>query len=309
VQLVPHAPQLPSSVCRSTHAAPHIARGAAHGDAHVPPVHARPAAHTVPHAPQFVGSVAVSTHLAPHRASGAEHGRVHEPAAQGCPAGHPTPHAPQCAGSVAVSTHRPPQWVWPAGHDPEQTPATHVAVPPIGAVQIVPQRPQSVGLVASVVSQPSAIVPLQLPNPAVHAMPHVIEVHVGVALGRAGHGFAQAPQCEGLVARSTQTIIAPVAHTTLGGAHAAPSHVGRARLRGGVGRHARVGVDAGAARRDQQQRARRREQVPALHRCHLPLLGVAHMRRRSRLRTLRDSGLRAKTARGLLDDVELICCL
>jgi hypothetical protein len=56
---VPHAPQLPLSVCSSTHVLPQTTWPAGH--VHLPETHVWSAAQAVPHAPQLLGFEFVST--------------------------------------------------------------------------------------------------------------------------------------------------------------------------------------------------------------------------------------------------------
>ncbi len=80
--------------------------------------------------------------------------------------------------------------------DSVHTPALHEAPPPMNE-QTFPQELQLFTLVCVLVSQPSAVIPLQLPNPPLQtAMAHVPPEHWGVALART-HTFGQLPQCVG----------------------------------------------------------------------------------------------------------------
>lgn len=62
--VVPHVPQLDSSLCRSTHAPEHTS-GCAAGQVQVPERHHAPVAHALPQLPQFVVLVLVLTHAPP----------------------------------------------------------------------------------------------------------------------------------------------------------------------------------------------------------------------------------------------------
>lgn len=63
---VPQPPQSFASVFVSTHAVPHVVRGAVHASWHAPPKQNWPVPHAWPHMPQFIGSLSVVTHAPPH---------------------------------------------------------------------------------------------------------------------------------------------------------------------------------------------------------------------------------------------------
>jgi len=82
----------------------------------------------------------------------------------------------------------------PAVHDATvQVLATHAGVPLV-TVQLLAHAPQFVRDVRMSISQPFDDAPSQLPNPALHANPHVEPVHVLLALVTAGHTAPQPPQ-------------------------------------------------------------------------------------------------------------------
>jgi hypothetical protein len=79
----------------------------------------------------------------------------------------------------------------------------HETEPPTGATHVLPQRPQLVTVVLRLVSQPSALAPLQLPKPTLHAaMPHTPAEHEAVPLAME-HTFPQRPQLATVVLRFT----------------------------------------------------------------------------------------------------------
>jgi hypothetical protein len=65
-QAMAHAPQLPLSVIRLTHAVPQSVVPVGHVVVHTPLTHVAPVAHALPQAPQLAGSLVVSTHALPH---------------------------------------------------------------------------------------------------------------------------------------------------------------------------------------------------------------------------------------------------
>jgi hypothetical protein len=107
---------------------------------------------------------------------------VQLPAVQDVPAPHTTPHAPQLLESPLRVVHVPLQFVCPAPQDGAaevHAPALHVWPP----VQATPHAPQLVALVWRFTSQPSAALPLQLANPAVHEVTaHAPALQVTVSL-------------------------------------------------------------------------------------------------------------------------------
>src|SRR5262249_54419581 len=69
-------------------------------------------------------------------------------------------------------------------------------------LQIFAQAPQFFGSPSRLVSQPSAGSPLQSSEPKLHAKPQRPAMQVAIALGTAGHAWAQVPQWTGLPAMS-----------------------------------------------------------------------------------------------------------
>jgi hypothetical protein len=108
----PHAPQFAALVATSTHAPPHIIRGAAQlgpPPVHMPAVQTAPPVHPRPHIPQFDPSDVTSTQTPAHIIRGAGHveAATHVPAVHAWPAGHVLPHPPQFAPSVITLMHAP----------------------------------------------------------------------------------------------------------------------------------------------------------------------------------------------------------
>jgi hypothetical protein len=122
---------------------------------------------------------------------------------------HARPHAPQWASVDASVTSQPlpaalSQLAKPGAQAMPHTLPEQVAAA-LGAVgHTLLQRAQWAGLVASGVSQPSAVLPLQLPKPARHSMPQAPAVQVATVLGGVGHAKPHIPQCEVLVWRLAQ---------------------------------------------------------------------------------------------------------
>jgi hypothetical protein len=107
------------------------------------------------------------------------------------------PHEPQLFGSVDRVASQP-LLIWPSQFpNPtvqaiEQVPPLHPGVPfPPG--QTLPQVPQSLTLVATPVSQPSASLPSQSANPAVHETEQTPPAQDGVPFD-VEHTFPQVPQ-------------------------------------------------------------------------------------------------------------------
>jgi hypothetical protein len=139
----------------------------------------------VPQAPQLARSVRVFTSqpslaMALQLAKPALHApRPQVPSVQvaaALRAVHARPQAPQCEGLVRVLVSQPSaamalQLPKPVMQVIPQAPAAQDAVAFIPAGQALPQRPQFMALVATLVSQPSAPIMLQSarPEPAVHA--------------------------------------------------------------------------------------------------------------------------------------------
>jgi hypothetical protein len=109
--------------------------------------------------------------------------------------------------SVCVFTHALVQRVCPMGHVPPHIPATHVAVPPVGARHALPQRPQWATAVLVLASQPLAVFMSQSAKPALHMSEHIPALHVGVPLAPV-HALPQRPQCMALELVSTSQPLA-----------------------------------------------------------------------------------------------------
>jgi hypothetical protein len=197
-QLVPHAPQLLESVCRSVHAVGHS--DVPLGQTHAPAEQIPPGKQAMPQLPQFCGSVDVSEQRSSQQLSDELQNAVgvidgHPPHEVGCdkstqlPSQHPggfpphcRPQTPQFIGSYPVSTHAPAHGVCmvPAGivgHT--QAPPAQVD-PAIMLWQSTPQNPQFIGsLFVSTQALPHTICPVghsQTPvtqlAPLAHAAPH-----------------------------------------------------------------------------------------------------------------------------------------
>jgi hypothetical protein len=111
----------------------------------------------------------------------------------------------------------------PAAQRMAHVPDVHTAVPPT-ELHVLPQRPQWVVLDASVTSHPLVATPSQSAKPVLHTNPQVEDEQVVVALVRAGHTVAHAPQFETSVARFTQLelqLVSPIPHTNV---HTPPEH-------------------------------------------------------------------------------------
>jgi hypothetical protein len=122
------------------------------------------------------------------------------------------PQAPQFDALVLVLVSQPfdafpSQLPKPALQLPTpQTPALHAPVAFAGA-QSRPQPPQCDALVLVLVSQPLAVLPSQLPKPALQAKPQVDWRQTAAALLRGGHTTPQPPQCDALRVVSTHTLL------------------------------------------------------------------------------------------------------
>jgi hypothetical protein len=127
--------------------------------------------------------------------------------------------------SVGLPPMPLPQLVKPAPQT--QAPAEHVEF----VTQAIPQPPQCVLLVATVVSQPFIALPSQLPKPMLHdAIAHEPVAHVAVALLRA-QAAPHAPQFVSVLVGASQPFIAfasqlpkPMLHDCT--AHVPVLHVG-----------------------------------------------------------------------------------
>jgi hypothetical protein len=121
---------------------------------------------------------------------------------------HRVVHEPQRASSSAIEVSHP------LAVDPSQSPKpsrhTDPHVPPLqrafafgGVAHALPQLEQLLADVPRLVSHPSKTVPLQSPNPLLHANPHRPAVHVAIAFARAAHAVAHVPQFDTELRRST----------------------------------------------------------------------------------------------------------
>ena len=98
--------------------------------------------HIVPQAPQLLGSVSRLAQVPLQWVSPVAHAVTHWPETQVWLAPQAVPHAPQFEGSVATSAQAPEHSIWVPAHAAAQTPRLQT---PLGAVQTVPQAPQSLG--------------------------------------------------------------------------------------------------------------------------------------------------------------------
>jgi hypothetical protein len=112
--VVPHLPQLDTSVNRLVQrpGLPHWVVPVGHWQND--PMHAPPAGQRSPHWLQLSGSDVRSTHLLPHRVPVVQ---THWPPTHAEVLLHLVPHAPQLAASVCVFVHDAPQSVSPAPHE------------------------------------------------------------------------------------------------------------------------------------------------------------------------------------------------
>lgn len=123
-----------------------------------------------------------------------------------------TPHVPQLVVDALVlvsqpSTTLPLQLPKPALHAPTaQLPLLHAGVP-FAVVHTSPQVPQFEVEMLVFTSQPSAVLPLQLPKPVSQPMPHVPAEHIASPLMLL-HTVAQVLQCAGSVSRFTSQPLA-----------------------------------------------------------------------------------------------------
>ncbi len=115
-------------------------------------------------------------------------------AQQGCPTAPHGVHVPLWHTSALGFSHEvPPQHGCPFAPQVWHAPATHICETP----QRLPQPPQF-EVVVSAASQPFALIPSQLPKPAVHATtPHDPLEHVCEATFGRAHARPQLPQCSG----------------------------------------------------------------------------------------------------------------
>ena len=106
--------------------------------------------------------------------------------------------APQWNGSFARAMQRPLHSESPGSHKAGATQTPPLQIP---LAQTLPHPPQALTLLVVVVSQPSPMLPLQLPKPAVHWIEHMPIMQEGVPLF-ALQTFPQVPQwerCEALL--------------------------------------------------------------------------------------------------------------
>lgn len=167
-----------------------------------------PAAQARPHIPQLFGSVFRST----SQPSAAPPLQLAKPELQLNPqvlpehvrdafdrAGHDTPQPPQLFTlELTVVSHPltgiPSQLSKPMLQANPQSPTVHVALALNTDGQMLPHIPQLPTVVFKLVSQPLAAMPSQLPQPALHVNPQLLDEHVVLAFARAGHTVPQAPQ-------------------------------------------------------------------------------------------------------------------
>jgi hypothetical protein len=176
-------------------------------------------------------------------------GVAHAPLMHERPPPHTTPHAPQFVLLFCVLVSQPfatlpSQLAKPALHEATvHMPDEHALLPLATAAQVVPQAPQLDTLDCVLVSQPLALLPSQLPKPALQlAMPHAPIVHEAAPLLGVAQTVPHAPQLDRLLLRLTSqpldatrsqsakpelhesTRHAPDTHTgaAFGSAHAAP---------------------------------------------------------------------------------------
>jgi hypothetical protein len=249
---VPHAPQLRTSeaVFDSQPLRPlpsQLPKPVLHAMPHTLPaqvaVALAAAAQRKPHMPQFVGFAASSASQPlvkllsqlpkPGLQANAQALLVHVPVAFARPA-QLVPQAPQFVALVRRSVSQPlvpmrSQSPEPAEQVRVHTPATQLAVLPVGAVHTVPQAPQFITLLLVRVSQPLAALPSQLAKPALHTSEQVPMAHPDWPLATApvGHTVPQAPQWETLVpVLVSQPLAALPSQSPKPAAHMAPRRTG-----------------------------------------------------------------------------------
>ncbi len=171
------------------------------------------AGHTTPHDPQLLALLDVLTSqpsaaTALQSPKGATHANPHTLLVQFTTAfgraGHVVPHAPQLLGLLDVLTSQPLTAApsqsrnVPVQAKPHVLPA-QLVVAFARAGHAFPHAPQLLASLDVLASQPSAGAPLQFPNPARHANPHVPAAQLAVAFARAGHAVPHAPQFDALL--------------------------------------------------------------------------------------------------------------
>jgi hypothetical protein len=133
MQLVPHAPQLPSDELKLTHVPPQLVLSASHASVHAPLEQTLPRLQRAPHAPQCSGSLLRSAQSSPHDTSPSLQRTPHfAPSHVATPssiAAQRTPHSPQFFGSLSRLTHTPPQATKPSLHTKLQRLERHTGVP------------------------------------------------------------------------------------------------------------------------------------------------------------------------------------
>jgi hypothetical protein len=208
-QTLPHAPQFRTldeiAVSQPFNGSPsQLPKPPLHASEHVPPTHRAvpfaPPGHATPQRPQCAGFIvsAVSQPLA-SIVSQLPKPRLHvEPQALAVQvglalgrAGQVIPQPPQLAGSVAGVTQLAPQSICVAPHVDTHMPT--IGSHTVPAAHGRPQAPQFAGLLRAA-SQPFDAFMSQSAKPGRHVNPHAPRSHVGVAFGRGGHAFPQAPQ-------------------------------------------------------------------------------------------------------------------
>ncbi len=142
-QLVPHAPQLLTSVPSTLTHVPLQSFWLA-GHAHTPAWHVSPPLHTCPQLPQFALSVCLFVHAVPQKSGAAVVGHWQVPPLHCCDDGQAVAHDPQWVESVITLVHVPVQFVWSApqllAHP--LTPASDGAHSGVIPLHITPHPPQ-----------------------------------------------------------------------------------------------------------------------------------------------------------------------
>ncbi len=127
--------------------------------------------------------------------------------------GHIRPHIPQLLVSVVRLVSQPSPTLLLQSPNPGphiamvHAPPTHAALP-LTDMHAFAQRPQLAALVRRSTSQPSAGLLLQSAKLGLQVNPHILIVHVAVALGGLGQGFPQRPQLVTSVRRSVSQPLA-----------------------------------------------------------------------------------------------------
>jgi hypothetical protein len=152
------APQLASSLVKSTHWSSQAVFAGSQALVHTPRTHvvSGPPLQGLLQAPQLAASEVTSTHAAPHFMNPGAQVKPHVPALHVgvAPAGalQTVPHAPQLSTSDLTATQAPPPQSFVSGlHVAVQTPFEQICP----AVQALPQAPQSVALVLVLTQVPA----------------------------------------------------------------------------------------------------------------------------------------------------------